>query len=117
MPLSINCASWPEPRSPCCTAGWGGVKEAILAGVPMVIVPFVFDQRPNAERIVAHGLGAMILPGETDPDALWRTAEELISSARIAEGICAMRAVFREAEARAESGEHIALALQETTHR
>jgi len=37
--------------------GLGGIKESILAGVPMLLVPFVFDQRPNAERIAFHGLG------------------------------------------------------------
>lgn len=80
--------------------GLGGVKEAILAGVPMMIIPFVFDQRPNAERVVAHNLGAMVLPGDTDPTLLRLTADDVMSSGRIATAMAAMRQVFREAEAR-----------------
>jgi MGT family glycosyltransferase len=37
--------------------GLGTIKECILFGVPMIIFPFMRDQRGNAARVVYHGLG------------------------------------------------------------
>jgi UDP:flavonoid glycosyltransferase YjiC (YdhE family) len=41
--------------------GLGGVKEAILAGVPMIVVPSFGDQFFNAMRVRYHGIGDGLL--------------------------------------------------------
>lgn len=37
--------------------GLGSVKECILFGVPMLVIPLAIDQPGNAARVVHHGLG------------------------------------------------------------
>lgn len=61
--------------------GLGGVKEAIMAATPMVIVPFLFDQRPNGARVVFHGLGEMCAPRDANPDNLFAAALRQLASA------------------------------------
>ncbi|ODS52294.1 MAG: hypothetical protein ABS36_16990 [Acidobacteria bacterium SCN 69-37] len=97
--------------------GLGGVKEAVLAGVPMVVVPFVFDQRPNADRVVAHDLGAMVLPGDATADLMRRTADDVLSDARIASGVARMQAIFRDAESRDIAFGHVTRVLEEVATR
>jgi UDP:flavonoid glycosyltransferase YjiC (YdhE family) len=38
-------------------AGFSGVREALLAGVPMITVPLFGDQQPNAARVTELGAG------------------------------------------------------------
>jgi N-glycosyltransferase len=38
-------------------AGFSGVREALLAGVPMVTLPLFGDQQPNAARVAELGAG------------------------------------------------------------
>lgn len=45
-------------------AGLGSVKEAIMAGVPMVAVPMSDDQFGNAARVVYYGLGVRLFPSD-----------------------------------------------------
>jgi UDP:flavonoid glycosyltransferase YjiC (YdhE family) len=42
--------------------GLGSIKEAIAAGVPMVVLPSLFDQPFNAMRVRYHKLGEAIFP-------------------------------------------------------
>jgi MGT family glycosyltransferase len=77
--------------------GLGGVKEAIWCGVPMVLVPFAFDQRPNADRVSFHGLGETCLPDDCDAHTLWACACRQFDSANRA-AIDTMRQTFRMAE-------------------
>jgi UDP:flavonoid glycosyltransferase YjiC (YdhE family) len=42
--------------------GLGSIKEAIIAGVPMVVLPFLYDQPFNAMRVRYHNLGEAIFP-------------------------------------------------------
>ncbi len=44
--------------------GYGTVKECISAGVPMVVVPFKYDQFGNGARIRELGLGRTCRPGK-----------------------------------------------------
>ena len=40
--------------------GLGGVKESLLSGTPMLVVPFDTDQPSNAERVRYHNLGRVL---------------------------------------------------------
>lgn len=42
--------------------GLGGIKEAIAAGVPSLIIPFSHDQPMNGLRVCSRGIGGMIAP-------------------------------------------------------
>lgn len=58
-----------------CTAmvGHGGlssVKECIFMGVPMLLVPFSYDEPGNAARVVYHGLGFCLKAEEVSAKAL-----------------------------------------------
>jgi N-glycosyltransferase len=61
-------------------AGFSGVREALLAGVPMLTLPLFGDQHPNAARVVALGAGlgvrAADLTARTAAAALRRLLDE-----------------------------------------
>jgi UDP:flavonoid glycosyltransferase YjiC (YdhE family) len=87
--------------------GLGGIKESILAGVPMLLVPFVFDQRPNAERVTFHGLGRYCLPDDITTDGVFGMAEAICLDEGLHRAVRAMQGVFRDAESAEPSQRHI----------
>ena len=50
--------------------GFNSVKEALRAGVPMVVVPISADQPYSAERVAALGVGRAVGPGDRTADAI-----------------------------------------------
>jgi UDP:flavonoid glycosyltransferase YjiC (YdhE family) len=80
--------------------GLGGVKESIVCGVPMIIVPFAFDQLPNSERIRHHGLGEIMPPANCDANSILAVADRLLSDQAIQRNITRMRCAFEDAEIR-----------------
>jgi UDP:flavonoid glycosyltransferase YjiC (YdhE family) len=48
-------------------AGFGGVREALTAGVPMVALPLYAEQPANAQRLTELGLGVTVDAYEADP--------------------------------------------------
>jgi UDP:flavonoid glycosyltransferase YjiC (YdhE family) len=92
--------------------GLGGVKEAIMCGVPMLVVPFVFDQRPNATRVTWHGLGDTCLPGDCTADMIWQCARRLLDQPR-QEATRAMQQAFRRAEEAEPAVRYVMAALAE----
>jgi MGT family glycosyltransferase len=59
--------------------GFNSVKEALSAGVPMVVVPITADQRYSAERCAALGVGRWIRPDERGPEAIRDAAREVLA--------------------------------------
>lgn len=51
-------------------AGFSGVREALLTGVPMITVPLFGDQHPNAARVAQLGAGVREHVVEVSPEAL-----------------------------------------------
>ena len=45
-------------------AGNGVVNQSLVAGVPVLLLPYMLEQRLNSLRVEATGAGATILPGE-----------------------------------------------------
>jgi UDP:flavonoid glycosyltransferase YjiC (YdhE family) len=66
-----------------CGGGHGMVAKALLAGVPMVVVPGGGDQWEIANRVVRQGSGRLIRPFTAD--ALVAAAGEVLSSPRYRE--------------------------------
>ncbi|TRW84892.1 glycosyl transferase [Mycolicibacterium sp. 018/SC-01/001] len=63
-----------------CGAGHGIVSKALLAGVPMVVVPGGGDQWEIANRLVRQGSAQLVRP--LDPDTLGAATTEVLGSPR-----------------------------------
>jgi UDP:flavonoid glycosyltransferase YjiC (YdhE family) len=86
--------------------GLGSIKEAIVAGVPMLVIPLDNDQPSNAACVTHHGLGVSCLPAECTAQRLRELIVEMIET-RFERGpkIRQMQRVFRAREAEAPSSE------------
>ena len=58
--------------------GGGTVVAALTAGVPMVIVPLMWDQGDNAQRVVDAGVGLRLSPRQCTPTALRRAVKHVL---------------------------------------
>ncbi|GAA3437863.1 glycosyltransferase [Kutzneria kofuensis] len=74
---SVRVADWvPQPLVLRCAdlfithGGYNGIREALLAGVPMVVLPQFGDQDHNADRVVEFGLGVRLPVATTDPELI-----------------------------------------------
>jgi MGT family glycosyltransferase len=50
--------------------GFNSVKESLISGVPMVVIPITADQPYCAERCVSLGAARVIPPDQRTPDAV-----------------------------------------------
>jgi zeaxanthin glucosyltransferase len=60
-------------------AGLGSVREAIACGVPMVVVPQLYDQHGNAARVVALGVGARVPAEAVTAATLARAVDAVVA--------------------------------------
>lgn len=72
--------------------GMNSVNESIRAKVPMLVVPQGNDQPAVAARVEELGLGMRLSPRDADPERLWRTAEQILSSSGIGHRLSAISA-------------------------
>jgi MGT family glycosyltransferase len=61
------------------TGGAGTVTTALVAGVPLVVVPTGWDLPENAQRVVEAGVGVRLNPGRCTPGRLRAAVEEVLS--------------------------------------
>jgi UDP:flavonoid glycosyltransferase YjiC (YdhE family) len=78
--------------------GLGSIKEAIMAGVPMVVLPASHDQPFNAMRIRFHGLGEAVFPEQQTIEKI-ETAVLSALTGRYNTNTLTMQQYFRTAEA------------------
>jgi len=50
--------------------GCGSIKEAVCAGVPLVVLPMLSDQPFNAMRVRYHGLGDAVFPNKQSTQSI-----------------------------------------------
>jgi len=88
--------------------GLGTIKECILSGVPMLVLPQAFDQHGNAARVEYHGLGlrAVHLPSVGRIHVL---LEELLSRESYRKNVQRMSLVFEREQ---NDGRGASLVLQ-----
>jgi len=80
--------------------GLGSIKEAILAGVPTLILPFSYDQPINAQRIEFHRLGrSMQITGATSAK-IRDLAFQIITDRKIHNNVERFRVDFQDQEDR-----------------
>ena len=72
-----------------CHAGNGTIYQALASGVPLIGIPTHLDQRFNARRLEALGLGRMLDLKQlrSDPGVLLRTLNELRSDRSVRENV------------------------------
>ena len=83
--------------------GIGTLKEAIMAAVPMIVIPFRYDQPANAWRVQHHGIGRACPPASCTPADIRCLVRDISSDAVTRRRAAAMSAIFwrRESESRA----------------
>jgi UDP:flavonoid glycosyltransferase YjiC (YdhE family) len=74
-----------------------GVSAALRQGVPMVLAPRTADQRENAARVAAAGLGLVLRLPDTSPTALRRAVERVAADEALAATARDTRAAIRVA--------------------
>jgi MGT family glycosyltransferase len=67
------------------TGGAGTVTTALLAGVPLVVVPTGWDLPENAQRVVASGAGLRVSMHECTPHRLRAAVERVLGDPRYRE--------------------------------
>ena len=63
--------------------GMNSVSEAMIHGVPMVVIPFVSDQPVNAQQVERLGLGKVLAYKTVTPDRLKETVYSVLEDERI----------------------------------
>ena len=86
-----------------CHGGLNSLKEAILLGVPLVVVPMFYDHFGYAARVEYHGLGRRVRMAELDGTgtALGAAMQKTHDDADVRAAIGRMAAVFQDLETRA----------------
>jgi MGT family glycosyltransferase len=59
--------------------GMGSTMEAVVHGVPMVVVPQMIEQETTADRVAELGLGVRLDPADATPDALAKAVDTVVS--------------------------------------
>jgi UDP:flavonoid glycosyltransferase YjiC (YdhE family) len=59
--------------------GFNSVKEAVSAGIPMLVVPVASDQHYSADRVEALGIGRVVRPPERTPARIREQARAVLA--------------------------------------
>jgi MGT family glycosyltransferase len=60
------------------TGGAQTIASALAAGVPLVVVPTLWDKPANARRVAAAGVGVRLAPKDCTPERLRAAVEEVL---------------------------------------
>ena len=71
--------------------GMNSISEALVNGVPMVVIPFMADQPTNARRIEELGLGKRLDYKEVSSDLLKRTVLDMLTDSKLQECLAGMK--------------------------
>ena len=67
------------------------VSEAMVSGVPMVVIPFVSDQPVNARQVQRLGLGQVLDYTSITPESLCNTAFAVMNDPQIRQNVRTMQ--------------------------
>jgi UDP:flavonoid glycosyltransferase YjiC (YdhE family) len=79
-------------------AGLGSVKEALYMGVPMLAIPFGYDQPFNSMRIRQLGLGDSLLNKQLSPSAVHDRVAWILDHDEYRRRAAAFRQIFRDSQ-------------------
>jgi UDP:flavonoid glycosyltransferase YjiC (YdhE family) len=77
--------------------GLGTIKECILSGTPMLVLPCRYDQPGNSARVVYHNLGAVGVIGWLSADRLSALIDRVLTDDSIKESARRMQALCEAA--------------------
>jgi UDP:flavonoid glycosyltransferase YjiC (YdhE family) len=87
LPANVHAERWvpqadvmPHVAAMVCHGGFGTVRAALAAGVPLAVLPLFADQPDNAARVHALGAGLAV----SDPGALGEAVRALLAEPRYA---------------------------------
>ena len=76
--------------------GFNSVKESLIAGVPMVVIPITADQPYCAQRCAALGVGRVVAPDQRNAEAVRAAAQAVLGNASFRTRAEAFAAEMRE---------------------
>jgi MGT family glycosyltransferase len=76
--------------------GMNSVSEAMVEGVPMVVIPFMADQPTNARRVCELGIGKSIKYQEISAEILKKTVNAVLKDENILENVLKMKNMMVE---------------------
>lgn len=87
LPSNVRTTGW-IPLSelvPTCKAivhhgGSGTTMNALVAGVPQLVLPHMADQHMNAAAVKRRGAGLTYLPKDADPQTVYNSLQQLLES-------------------------------------
>jgi len=79
--------------------GFGGVQQALAAGVPAIVAGETEDKPANAARVEYHGLGINLRTATPDPKAIRDAVESLLNDADVRENVGKLAAVYASYDA------------------
>lgn len=74
-----------------CHGGLGNVKESVFFQVPMLAIPFSYDQPANAAMLERNGVGIALAPEEATASAIKRDLQKLLSKAAFSAALAELR--------------------------
>ena len=78
--------------------GLGTIKECIMMGVPMIVIPDKYDQPQNAQRITHHRLGIHLVFDDISKTTLKQSIKSLIDNSDASDSLRIMKSKFIEKE-------------------
>jgi UDP:flavonoid glycosyltransferase YjiC (YdhE family) len=95
--------------------GLGTIKEGILAGAPMIVLPFLHDQPLNGQRIEYHGLGVSLPASTCSAGQLRDALLRITNDSAIRNNCAAFRSAFSRIEDQSPSLAHVENRLKSWT--
>ncbi|XP_024893187.1 UDP-glucuronosyltransferase 2B2-like, partial [Temnothorax curvispinosus] len=105
MPKNVMVVKW-MPQSEVLShknvrAVWthGGLlstQEAIWKGIPMIVMPFIIDQKSNARILVAKGVGIQLDIKTLSTQSILRAAEEVLYNESYTRNMKRLSSEFRD---------------------
>jgi UDP:flavonoid glycosyltransferase YjiC (YdhE family) len=86
--------------------GLGSIKEAIMSGTPMLVIPFDQDQPANGQRVQNHHLGRCCPPSDCTAERIEALLKE-VSDPAVRANVASMRSVFIQMETEAPAVRHM----------
>ncbi len=88
--------------------GLNGIKEALFFGVPLLVLPFAWDQPGNAARVAFHQLGQMATWDGMSPGALAALIQAGLEDGEVRRRVAQLGATLRADYARPMAAEALA---------
>jgi MGT family glycosyltransferase len=87
--------------------GMNSTMEALNYGVPMVVIPQMFEQEMTARRVTELGLGQHFLPDEVNAQVLQKSVQQVSEDKQLKKRVCDIQQKIQEAGGAKKAAEEI----------